>query len=58
MLNAKGKYMMTLDHDNLYVYKNVFNKLYRDAEYYNLNLFNFATIGTIVKVKNLTENIF
>ena len=50
--------MMTLDHDNLYVYKNVFNKLYRDAEYYNLNLFNFAAIGTIVKVKNLTENIF
>ena len=27
VLNAKGKYVMTLDHDNLYANKNVFNKL-------------------------------
>ena len=58
VLNAKGKYVMTLDHDNLYAHKNVFNKLYRDAEYYNLDLLGFATIGTTVKVKNITENNF
>ena len=50
--------MMTLDHDNLYEHKNAFNKLYRDAEYYNLDLLAFATIGTTVKVKNIADNNF
>ena len=49
---------MTLDHDNLYDHKNVFNKLYRDAEYYNLDLLGFAIISTTVKVKNITDNNF
>ena len=56
VLNSKGKYVMTLDHDNLYSHKNVFNKLYRDAEYYNLDLLGFGSICSTVKVKNITDN--
>ena len=34
VLNAKGKYVMTLDHDNLYTYNNVFSTLYNESEKY------------------------
>ena len=43
-LNAKGKYIMTLVHDNLYANKRVFDELYRKAEQYNLDLLGFSTI--------------
>ena len=57
-LNAKGKYIMTLDHDNLYANKNVFHRLYKEAEQYNLDLLGFATIATGFKIKNLTKSHF
>ena len=57
VLNAKGKYVMTLDHDNLYSKKNVFFKLYTEAEKYNLDLLGFSTISTGLKI-NLTKSYF
>jgi len=56
VLNAKGKYVMTLDQDNLYATKYVFNKLYIEAEQYNLDLLGFSTIGTGMKIKNITKS--
>ena len=57
VLNAKGKYVMTLDQDNLYSNKNVFYNLYREAEQYNLDLLGFSTISSGVKL-NLTKSYF
>ena len=56
VLNAKGKYVMTLDHDDLYSTKYVFNKLYREAERYNLELLGFSSISTGVEIKNLMKS--
>jgi len=58
VLNAKGKYVMTLDHDNLYATKDVFYKLYTEAEEHNLDLLGFSTIGTRVEVKDIPKNDF
>ena len=55
VLNSKGKYVMTLDHDNLYSTHYVFSQLYREAENYNLDLLGFSTISTPVEVKNIKE---
>ena len=38
ILNAKGKYVMTLDHDDLYVKNNVFSILFNEAEKYNVDV--------------------
>ena len=58
VLNAKGKYVMTLDHDNLYSTKEVFSNLYKEAKKYNLDLLGFSAIFTGVEIKNLTNNYF
>ena len=58
VLNAKGKYVMTLDQDNLYATKDVFYKLYTEAEEHNLDLLGFSTIGTRVEVKDIPKNDF
>ena len=55
VLNAKGKYVMTLDHDNLYATKYVFDKLYREAEKYNLDLLGFSAIKTGVEIKDVNK---
>ena len=57
VLNAKGKYVMTLDQDNLYSNKNVFCNLYREAEKYNLDLLGFSTISSGIKL-NLSKSYF
>ena len=56
VLNAKGKYVMTLDHDNLYATKYVFYKLYKEAEQFNLELLGFSSIFTGVEIKNLRKS--
>ena len=58
VLNAKGKYVMTLDHDDLYSTKYVFDKLYREAERFNLELLGFSSIFTGIELKNLTKSNF
>ena len=52
VLNAKGKYVMTLDHDNLYAKENVFSMLYNESEKYNLDLLGFAALETPVDIRN------
>lgn len=42
ILSAKGKYILILDQDNLYANKEVFTKLYNEAEKYNLDLLGFS----------------
>ena len=54
VLNAKGKYVMTLDHDNLYANKKAFITLYNEAEKYNLDLLGFASIIARFENRNLT----
>ena len=58
VLNAKGNYVMTLDHDNLYSTKDVFSRLYKEAKKYNLDLLGFSSIFTGVEIKNLTNKYF
>ena len=58
VLNAKGKYILTLDHDNLYSTNYVFSNLYHESEKYNLDLLGFSTIGTSINVINYEKNNF
>ena len=58
VLKAKGKYVMTLDHDNLFATKDVFYNLYRDAELYNLDLLGFSSIVTQVEIKDNPKKKF
>lgn len=48
VINAKGKYVMTLDHDDFYANEKVFYTLYNGAEKYNLDLLGFASINTTI----------
>ena len=48
VINAKGKYVMTLDHDDFYANEKVFYTLYNEAEKYNLDLLGFASINTTI----------
>ena len=43
-LNAKGKYVMALDEDDLYAQRNCFTTLYKEAEKNNLDILGFALI--------------
>ena len=58
VLNSKGKYVMTLDHDNFFATNYVFSKLYSEAEINNLDLLGFAAITTPVEIKNVTPQFF
>ena len=53
ILNAKGKYIMTLDHDDLYAKKNAFSSLYYEVEKYNWDLLGFASVIYHIKRKYL-----
>ena len=44
VLYAKGKYVMVLDEDDMYVQKDAFLTLYTEAEKYNLDIVGFASI--------------
>ena len=56
VLNAKGKYAKTLDHDNLYVIKDLL--LYRDAEDFDVDILGSSSIGTTIKLKDLPKYDF
>ena len=55
ILNAKGKYIMTLDHDDLYAQKNSFSSLYYKTEKYNLDLLGFASVIYHIERKYLNR---
>ena len=56
VINAKGKYVMTLDHDNFYANEKVFDKLYNEAEKYNIDLLGFAATNSGISFTNLRKN--
>ena len=58
ILNSKGKYVMTLDHDDLYARNNVFSILFNEAEKYNLDLLGFASMIFSVETKYLIRKNF
>ena len=45
VLNAKGKYVMTLDVDDVYSSRYAFSELYFEAEKNNLDILGFASMG-------------
>ena len=51
VLYAKGKYVMTLDEDDIYVQRDAFSTLYSEAERNNLDLLGFASYGTGIHLK-------
>ena len=55
VLCAKGKYVITLDHDNLYSSKYTFSLLYKEAEKNNLELLGFSSIYTSIDMKHLKK---
>ena len=44
VLNSKGKYVLTLDVDDLYICRNAFTTLYKESEKENLDLLGFSII--------------
>ena len=50
VLQAKGKYVMTLDVDDLYASEDAFSTLYYEAEKYDLDIVGF---GSIINNKNI-----
>ena len=46
VLNAKGKYVMVLDQDDIYTQKDVFSTLYSYSEQNNLDIIGFSSIFT------------
>ena len=54
--NAKGKYVITLDHDNLYSSKFTFSILYDEAEKNNLDLLGFSSIYTSIDINNIKKD--
>ena len=57
IFNSKGKYILTLDVDDLYTSKYVFSNLYREAEKRNLDLLGFSLILSDKAIKNKLLNI-
>ena len=50
VLNAKGKYVMTLDQDNLYTNENAFSILYDEAKRNNLDFLGFSAIEASINI--------
>ena len=51
VLNAKGKYVMALDEDDMYVQRDAFSTLYSEAEKNNLDILGFASYSTRIHLK-------
>ena len=52
VLNAKGEYILFLDHDNFYANKYAFSILYEESQKNNLDLLGFSSI--VAGFKNIT----
>ena len=58
ILQSKGKYVMTLDMDDLYASEDAFSTLYDEAEKYDLDIVGFGSIindKNILKKKNIIK---
>ena len=58
VLNAKGEYVMTLDHDNLYSTEYVFSSLYEESKKFNLDVLGFSGVSTGIIIKNIHKSDF
>ena len=45
-LSSKGKYILPLDHDDMYLYKYAFDDIYKEINYNNLDMIKFNGIET------------
>ena len=52
VLQAKGKYAMTLDVDDLYASEDAFSTLYNEAEKYDLDIVGFGSIINDINILN------
>lgn len=52
VLQAKGKYVMTLDVDDLYASEDAFSTLYYEAEKYDLDIVGFGSIINDINILN------
>ena len=52
ILQAKGKYVMTLDEDDLYASNDAFSTLYNEAEKYHLDIVGFGSIINDINILN------
>ena len=57
ILHSKGKYVLTLDVDDLYTSKYVFSSLFIEAEKYKLDLLGFSLILSEQNITKLNLNI-
>ena len=58
VLNAKGRYIMTLDQDDLYSTNCVFSLLYNEANKNSLDLLGFTGVYTGPQLKNIAKSNF
>ena len=58
-LNSKGKYILELDQDDMFIKNDAFNFLYNESEKYNLDLLHFKYISgnNISKIPNIDNNV-
>ena len=61
VLNSKGKYIIELDQDDMFIGDNAFDILYEESEKYELDILNFGHIDVFnnyefYKKKNLSKN--
>ena len=57
VLNAKGKYVIFLNQDQLYATKFAFSTLYNESESNNLDILGFSSMVTPVQINKSTEKM-
>ena len=56
ILLAKGKYIMVLDEDDIFVQRNAFSTLYKEAEKNNLDILRFGMLMSKIKINIIRSN--
>ena len=54
-LSAKGKYIMQLDSDDLFINENIFNICYNEAEKNNIDILEFSGFRSKSRILNITK---
>ena len=54
-LSAKGKYIMQLDSDDLFINENIFNICYNEAEKNNIDILEFSGFRSKSRILNITN---
>lgn len=56
ILLSKGKYILLLDEDDIYVQKNAFSSLCKISEINNLDILTFISLSTTPRMNNIYYN--